>query len=55
MFRSSKDLSNPAHRIMAVLGCPFGWSSNGPAKGIEKRRKARKASRASRRFNLRRR
>lgn len=44
---------NPAHRIMAALGAPYGWERKDPARGIAKRRKLRKVARASRRYNLR--
>lgn len=44
---------NPAHRIMAALGLPYGWERKGSPRGAAKRRKARKVARASRRYNLR--
>lgn len=41
-------IANPAHRIMAAIGAPYGWKNN-PAKGVAKRRAKRKAQRLARR------
>lgn len=43
-------IANPAHRVMAAIGAPYGWTKN-PAKGVAKRRAKRKAQTIARRKN----
>lgn len=44
---------NPAHRVMAAIGAPYGWSPEPHDKGIEKRKAKRRAKRVARRANRR--